>query len=58
MGNAACELACQLDERVVDGCVAISAGHPSTAALPSLFGPVSLAKVAVATAPTPDAVTA
>ncbi len=48
MGGASCELVCRLDERVADGCVAISVAHPSTAALPASFGPVSLEKVAVA----------
>ena len=40
-----CELACQLDETVADGCVRIAAAHPSTAGLSSAFGNVALTKV-------------
>ena len=47
-----CELTCQLDETVTDGCIRIAAAHPSTVALSSLFGNVTVARVVVQ-APTP-----
>lgn len=52
MGAGLATLACALDETVVEGCVRIAAGHPSTAGLPSLFGDVVVRKVQ--SAPTPD----
>ena len=55
MQDAATTLTCLLDETVADGCVRIAAAHPSTAALPSSFGPVTLTKIAgAASAATAD----
>jgi NADH-quinone oxidoreductase subunit G len=44
--NGAVKLMAALDERLPDECVRIAAGHPSTAAVGPMFGPVSLARVA------------
>ena len=44
-GSGPCRLSVALDERVADGCVAVAAGHPTTAGLPAAFGPVTLTKV-------------
>jgi NADH-quinone oxidoreductase subunit G len=45
-------LRCLIDETVADGCIRIAAAHPSTAGLPSLFGSVTIAKVAAPVAAT------
>ena len=52
----ACELPCQLDERVADGCVAIAAAHATTECLPSMFGGVRIVKVASAAATSAEGV--
>jgi NADH-quinone oxidoreductase subunit G len=46
MADGSALLDCLQDETVADGCVRIAAAHPSTAGLPSLFGTVTLEKVA------------
>ncbi len=46
MDGGTAVLACLLDETVADGCIRIAAAHASTAGLPSLFGAVTIAKVA------------
>jgi NADH-quinone oxidoreductase subunit G len=51
-GGEPCRLSVQLDERVGDGCVAIAAGHPTTAGLPAAFGRVTLTKVGHGAPPT------
>jgi NADH-quinone oxidoreductase subunit G len=56
--DEACDLVCQLDERVADGCVAIAAAHPTTSCLPAPFGSVRLTRVADVTASPNDAVVA
>ena len=46
MNGGEATLGCARDETVADGCVRIAAAHPSTAGLPSLFGDVTITKVA------------
>jgi NADH-quinone oxidoreductase subunit G len=56
--DEACDLVCQLDERVADGCVAIAVAHPATNCLPAPFGSVRLTRLADVAASSKDAVSA
>ncbi|MEO8935702.1 MAG: NADH-quinone oxidoreductase subunit NuoG [Burkholderiaceae bacterium] len=52
-------LTCLIDETVADGCIRIAAAHASTAGLPSLFGSVTVTKLAPSAAvPSADLVRA
>ncbi len=46
MNGGEAVVACTRDETVADGCVRLAAAHALTAGLPSLFGAVSITKVA------------
>jgi len=46
-GEGEAVLSAALDERLPDGCVRIAAGHPATARLGPMFGPVALEVVAM-----------
>ena len=46
-GAGEARLMAALDDKLPDGCVRVSAAHPSTAALGAMFGPVTVEKAAV-----------
>jgi NADH-quinone oxidoreductase subunit G len=45
-GLGAVDLTVQLDDGLPGGCVRVAAGHPATAALGPMFGPISATAVA------------